>query len=172
MGFFDKFKKPSVPEALSVSAPAGTLLAPVSGTVMPLSEVPDPVFSSGAMGAGCGIKPSGEVVYSPVDGTLTVAGAPNFHAIALSTDDGAEILIHVGVDTVEMHGDGFNVFATKGSKVKAGEPILSFSKKKIAAAGHSDAVIMAVTNSDDLSKVELTASGDVDAGAPVISYAK
>jgi PTS system glucose-specific IIA component len=173
MGFFDKFKKKSsVPEALSVSAPAGTLLAPVSGTAMDLSEVSDPVFSSGAMGKGCGVKPSGETVYAPADGTLTVIGAPNFHALALATDDGAEILIHVGVDTVEMKGDGFKVFAEKGSKVKAGTPLLSFSKQKIAAAGHDDVVIMAITNTDDMASVDFAKSGEVNAGDVVVKYAK
>lgn len=175
MGFFDKFKKaakPAKPEALSVSAPAGTVLAPVTGKAIKLEDVSDPVFSSGAMGQGCGIEPEGETVFAPVSGTLTAAGAPNFHALGIQGDDGAEILIHVGVDTVEMKGEGFTVFGEKGTHVKAGEPLLSFSKDKISAAGHDTVVIMALTNTDDLASVELAAEGAVQAGEPVIKFAK
>ena len=175
MGFFDKFKKaakPAKPEALSVSAPAGTVLAPVSGKAMKIEDVSDPVFGSGAMGQGCGIEPEGETVYAPVSGTLTAVGAPNFHALGIQGDDGAEILIHVGVDTVEMKGDGFTVYGTKGAHVNAGEPLLSFSKSKIKAAGHDTVVIMALTNTDDLASVELTHEGPVQAGEPVISFKK
>ena len=173
MGLFDKFKKkPAVPEALDVTAPAGTLLAPVSGHAVPLDKISDPVFSSGAMGAGCGIEPSGEVVYAPVSGTLATIGAPNFHALALASDDGVEVLIHVGVDTVEMKGDGFKVFAEKGTHVSAGTPLLSFSKAKIQAAGHDTVVIMAVTNTDDLASVTFNGEADVNAGDKVVTYAK
>ena len=172
MGLFDKFKKPSKPAALSVEAPAGTVLAPVAGNVIALGDVPDPVFSSGVMGKGCGIDPSGEVVYAPVSGTLSVIGAPNFHAVGLVGDDGAEILIHVGVDTVEMKGDGFTVFAEKNAHVKAGEPLLSFSKKKIVAAGHATTVIIALTNTDDLASVELVKTGASEAGEKVIAFQK
>ena len=136
MGFFDKFKKaakPAKPEALGVSAPAGTVLAPVTGKAVKLEDVSDPVFSSGAMGKGCGVEPEGECVYAPVSGTLTAAGAPNYLALGIQGDDGADVLIHVGVDTVEMKGEGFKVYGEKGAHVKAGEPLLSFSKDKIKA---------------------------------------
>jgi PTS system, glucose subfamily, IIA component len=170
MGLFDKFRKPSRPEALDVSAPAGTVLAPVAGDVITLENVPDPVFSSGVMGRGCGIEPTGEVVYAPVAGMLSAIGAPNYHAVGIIGDDGAEILIHVGVDTVEMRGDGFTVFGEKGAHVHAGEPLLSFSKKKIEAAGHASTVIIALTNTDDLAAVELVKTGNIGAGEKVISF--
>ena len=172
MGLFDMFKKPSKPAALGVSAPAGTLLAPVTGKAVSLSEVSDPVFSSGAMGKGCGVLPEGDTVYAPAAGTLSAIGAPNFHALGMVCDDGAEVLIHIGVDTVEMKGEGFTVFGTKGAHVSAGEPLIKFSSEKIKAAGHDDVVIMAITNSDDLSSVELTAPGAIEAGKPVVSYAQ
>lgn len=175
MGFFDKFKKtakPAKPEALGVSAPAGTVLAPVTGKAVKLEDVSDPVFSSGAMGKGCGVEPEGECVYAPVSGTLTAAGAPNYHALGIQGDDGAEVLIHVGVDTVEMKGEGFKVYGEKGAHVKAGEPLLSFSKDKIKAAGHDTVVIMALTNTDDLASVEFAHEGPVKAGEPVISFKK
>ena len=143
MGLFDIFKKaaaPQKPEALSVSCPAGSILAPVAGKAIALEKVSDMVFNSGAMGKGCGIEPS------------------------------EEVLIHVGVDTVEMAGEGFTVYATKGAHVSAGEPLLSFSKQKIAAAGHDTVVIMALTNTDDLASVELVHEGDVKAGEVVVKF--
>ena len=90
MGLFDIFKKaaaPQKPEALSVSCPAGSILAPVAGKAIALEKVSDMVFNSGAMGKGCGIEPSEEVVYAPVSGTLTAAGAPNYHAVGITGDD-------------------------------------------------------------------------------------
>lgn len=173
MGFFDRFRKagPTRPEALGVTARAGQVLAPVTGRVIKLEDVSDEVFSCGAMGRGCGIEPADETVYAPVSGTLTAAGAPNFHAIGIKGDAGAEVLIHVGVDTVEMHGDGFTVFAEQGAHVSAGEPLLSFSKQRIAAAGHDTVVIMALTNTDDLASVDLAHEGDVDAGDVVVTFA-
>jgi len=170
MGLFGKFKKPSRPEALDVSAPAGIVLAPVAGDAIALENVPDPVFSSGVMGKGCGIEPTGEVVYAPVAGTLSAIGAPNYHAIGIVGDDGAEILIHVGVDTVEMKVDGFTIFGEKDAHVRAGEPLLSFSKKKIESAGHAATVIIALTNTDDLASVERVKIGSISAGEKVISF--
>ena len=172
MGFFDRFRKtaPATPEALGVTARAGQVLAPVTGKAVKLESVSDAVFNCGAMGKGCGIEPAGETVYAPVSGTLTAAGAPNFHAIGITGDDGAEVLIHVGVDTVEMHGDGFTVLVKQGTHVNAGEPLLSFSKKKVAAAGHDTVVIMALTNTDDLASVDLAREGDVNAGDVVVTF--
>ena len=178
MGFFDKFKKaakpakPAKPEAIVVSEEPGFVYAPVEGEEIELSAVSDPVFGSGAMGKGAGFKPTGETVYAPVGGTLVACGAPNFHALAIAGDNGAEILIHVGVDTVEMKGDGFTVYAEKGAHVAAGTPLLGFSKKKIAAAGHDDVVIMALTNTDDLASVETVASGAVKPGDKAVKFAQ
>lgn len=172
MGLFDKFKKPAKPEVVSVAAEPGFVYAPVEGTFVALDQVSDPVFSSGAMGKGAAFKPAGETVYAPITGDLTVFGAPNYHALAMVSDDGVEVLIHVGVDTVEMKGDGFTLYAEKGQHVTAGTPLLGFSKKKIAAAGHDDVVIMALTNTDDLASVEAVASGAVKPGDKAVSYSK
>lgn len=175
MGFFDRFKKaskPARPEALSVSAAAGEVLAPVNGDAIELAKVSDPVFSGGVMGKGCGIKPSGETVYAPVAGELAAIGAPNLHAIAIKGDDGAEILIHVGVDTVEMKGDGFTAFAKQGDHVEAGEALLTFSDDKIKKAGYDDVVVMAITNTDDLKSVDQIKTGTVQAGEAVLTYKK
>ncbi len=172
MGFFDRFKKPAKPEAIAVSEEPGFVYAPVDGDEMPIDQVSDPVFSCGAMGKGAGFKPAGETVYAPVSGTLTAYGAPNYHALGLQGDNGAEVLIHVGVDTVEMKGDGFTLYAEKGQHVAAGTPLLGFSKKKIAAAGHDDVVIMAITNTDDLASVDVATTGAVKAGDKAVKFAK
>ena len=175
MGFFDKFKKaskPAKPEAISTEVEPGVLVAPVDGEQLPLEQISDPVFNSGAMGKGAGFKPSGSVVYAPTDGTLVAFGAPNYHALALAGDDGSEVLIHIGVDTVEMKGDGFTLYSEKGAHVTAGTPLVGFSSAKIKAAGHDDVVIMVLTNTDDLASVEPVASGAVKAGAKAVKFAK
>lgn len=172
MGLFDFIRKPARPSAIEASLAEGEVAAPVAGTLVRLSDVSDAVFGSGAMGAGCGIRPGDEVVYAPVSGMLTAVGAPNHHAIGLVADDGAEILIHVGVDTVEMRGDGFVAHAEKGAHVCAGDPLLGFSRAKIRAAGHDDVVIMVVTNTDDYASVELCREGPVRAGEPALRLAR
>ncbi|WP_298579291.1 PTS glucose transporter subunit IIA [uncultured Olegusella sp.] len=168
MGLFDRFKKPAKPAALDVTVAQNDVVCPVSGEVVELAAVSDPVFSTGAMGLGFGVKPSDETIYAPISGTISVLGAPNFHALGISGDNGAEFLIHVGVDTVEMKGDGFTVYAEKGQHINVGEALLGFSKKKIAAAGHDDVVICAITNSDDFSQIELAHTGNMQAGDVVI----
>lgn len=173
MGLFDMFKKKaSRPDALDIELGSGELAAPASGALVRLDAVSDPVFGSGMMGLGCGIKPDDEVVYAPTSGTLTAIGAPNHHAIGLMGDDGSEILIHVGVNTVEMHGDGFTTYAEKGSHVRAGEPVLGFSSSKIRAKGFDDVVIMAVTNSGDYASVDLDHEGPVRAGEVALRLAR
>lgn len=148
--------------------PSGTqLLSPVPGLLVPLSQVGDPVFSAGAMGEGFAVRPEDETVLSPVSGTVSVAGAPNFHAVDIAGDGGAEVLVHVGVDTVEMGGRGFKVLVRPGQRVKAGQALLAFSRDLIARAGLDDVVIVSVPNSADLGGVRAILDGRVDAGTPV-----
>lgn len=177
MGLFDKFKKaaeaasataPSKPASIEVAGEPNTVYAPVSGKVVSMKDIPDPVFNSGALGDGCGIWPEGEVVFSPVAGTIS-ATTGTLHAVGITSEDGVEVLVHVGIDTVDMNGKGFTCFVTKGQAVKAGEALMSFSKADIKAADHGDVVVVAITNSTDFPSVELTASGDVQAGQPVVS---
>lgn len=170
MGFFDRFKKsvPSVPEAVSAQEASGVICAPVAGRVVQMADVPDPVFSSGAMGKGCAAWPEGNVVYAPVSGTV---GAVMGHAVGIAGSDGIEVLVHVGVDTVEMNGEGFSCYVSQGDRVRAGQPLLRFDRAAIAAAGHSDCVVLIVTNSSDYEEVALSAEPDavVAAGKPVLS---
>ncbi len=114
------------------------------GTVIPIENVEDDVFSQKLMGDGIGIRPTGETVYAPGNGKVTVTMDDSKHAIGMTMDDGRDVLIHVGIDTVEMKGTGFRYLVKKDQLVKAGEPLLSFSRKAIAAAGKKDTVIAVV----------------------------
>lgn len=144
-----------------------TILAPVAGEVVALADVNDPVFSSGAMGQGLAIKPSEGVVYAPADAEVTIAFATG-HAYGLKTSNGAEILIHVGIDTVSMNGEGFNHTVAQGDKVKAGDVLGTFDSAKIAAAGLEDTTMVIVTNTADYASVTPVGQGSVSKGDAVI----
>ena len=144
-----------------------TILAPVAGEVVALADVNDPVFSSGAMGQGLAIKPSEGVVYAPADAEVTIAFATG-HAYGLKTSNGAEILIHVGIDTVSMNGEGFNHTVAQGDKVKAGDVLGTFDSAKIAAAGLEDTTMVIVTNTADYASVTQVGQGTVSKGDAVI----
>jgi len=137
-----------------ITCEAGTILAPINGNVIPQDKIPDETFASGVLGAGVGIEPEGEVVYAPFDGEVSSV-ADSKHAIGLSGPGDMEVLIHVGVDTVAMNGEGFEPLVEDGDKVKAGQPILRFSKAAIKAADHPDIVVVLLTNSDDYNEVSV-----------------
>ena len=132
------------------------IYAPVSGKVICREDIPDETFASGIMGEGVGIKPEEEIIVAPFDGEITSV-VDTGHAVGLTSSDGVELLIHVGVDTVKMQGDGFQVFVTEGQKVKTGEKLLKFDRDKIRKAGYSDTTAVLVTNSDDYSSVKTVA---------------
>ncbi|WP_295504037.1 sucrose-specific PTS transporter subunit IIBC [uncultured Streptococcus sp.] len=143
------------------------ILAPIVGQAVALSDVDDPVFSSGAMGQGLAIKPSEGVVYAPADAEVTIAFATG-HAYGLKTANGAEILIHVGIDTVSMNGEGFDQKVAQGDKVKAGDVLGTFEAEKIAAAGLDDTTMVIVTNTADYASVTPVAEGALAKGDAVI----
>lgn len=142
---------------------AQVIASPLTGKVVPLSETPDAVFASGAMGQGVAIEPSVGEVVAPADGTIRLL-FPTNHAIGLATDDGAELLIHVGMDTVELDGKGFTAHVVQGSKVKKGQLLLSFDMEAIQEAGYSVVTPIIVTNSADYQAVEVLAEGQIDLG--------
>lgn len=146
---------------------AQVIASPLTGKVVPLSETPDAVFASGAMGQGVAIEPSVGEVVAPADGTIRLL-FPTNHAIGLATDDGAELLIHVGMDTVELDGKGFTAHVVQGSKVKKGQLLLSFDMEAIQEAGYSVVTPIIVTNSADYETVETVASGQVDLGEKLL----
>ena len=144
----------------------GTVLAPVSGKAIPSEEIPDETFAAGVLGRGVGIEPSEGVIVAPFDGEISTV-ADTKHAVGLSSPDGMEVLIHVGVDTVAMNGDGFTALVEEGQKVKAGQKLLTFDRAKIAAAKHPDVVVLLVTNSDDYENLTIR-TGDCKALDQVI----
>ena len=144
-----------------------TVVSPIVGQTVALSDVNDPVFSSGAMGQGLAIKPSEGVVYAPADAEVTIAFGTG-HAYGLKTANGAEILIHVGIDTVTMNGEGFEQKVSQGDKVKAGDVLGTFEAEKIAAAGLDDTTMVIVTNTADYASVTPVAEKTVAKGDAVI----
>lgn len=153
MGFFDKLfhkeEEPKVPAA----PVAPQLFAPATGEVIPLTEVQDPAFSQGILGQGVGIKPTEGKILAPCDCTVAQMFETG-HAVSMETSFGAEILIHVGLDTVELKGQGFKTHAKAGDQVKKGQLLIEFDIPAITAAGYDVTTPMVVCNSDDFSQVK------------------
>lgn len=145
-----------------------TLYAPLTGTVIPLEEIPDETFSAGILGQGVGIQPDKDTVYAPFDGTV-IQTVDSKHAVGLRAADGMEVLIHVGIDTVDMNGQGFTLHCREGDTVKRGQRLLTFDPKAIEAAGHPTVTAVLVTNSDDYQAVKTLKTGPVAAMDPVLT---
>lgn len=142
--------------------------APVAGRVMALDEVRDPAFAQGMLGVGVGIAPEGDVAYAPVDGTV-VADIKTGHALLIKARSGAEVLLHVGLDSVALRGEGFDQLVHKGDEVHAGQPVLSFDRSLMTTHGLDDTVVVTVTNTGDFSSVEVVACDfKVVAGSAVL----
>ena len=145
-----------------------TLVAPTAGEAIPLASVPDPVFSTGALGEGFGVRPGSGDVVAPVGGAVTMVAGTG-HAVGITTDDGLEVLLHLGVDTVELEGRPFALTVAAGQRVRAGEAIGTMDLEQIRQAGKDTTAIVAVTNSAAKGvALELTA-GPVAAGDRVAS---
>ena len=163
----DRFVEEETTGTVPSSLQDETIISPIVGQAVALENVNDPVFSSGAMGQGIAVKPSEGVVYAPADAEVTIAFATG-HAFGLKTANGAEILIHVGIDTVSMNGDGFEQKVAQGDKVKAGDVLGTFDSAKIAAAGLDDTTMVIVTNTADYASVTPVATGAVAKGDAII----
>lgn len=136
------------------------LFSPLNGKVIPLKEVKDAAFSSGALGDGLAILPESGELYSPINGTV-VALFPTGHAIGLSTDSGVEILIHIGMDTVTLEGKGFESFVSVGDKVVRGQKLIDFDKDTIISAGYDIITPIVITNTQDVLSIKKTNKADV-----------
>ncbi len=126
--------------------PAGTLTAFLSGTAIPLVEVKDGVFSEGILGDGMAIIPESDTLYAPADAEIAALMPDSRHACGLKLENGMEVLLHIGIDTVGMNGDGFEYLVQEGQKVSAGTPLIKFDRAKIKAAGHPDVTVCIITN--------------------------
>ena len=159
LGFFKK-KKTEEPKGFE-------LVAPVQGKTIPLSEVADPVFAEKMAGDGVAIEPTGDIVVAPADGELTLVFKTK-HAFALTLDTGAEILVHIGIDTVSLNGEGFEQLAEQGTRVKAGTPIIKLDRQFIKSKGFSLVTPVLITNTDDFASVTPVENIDTVAGETVV----
>lgn len=156
------------------TAAVGALIqvaAPLDGTVVPLDTVPDPVFAGGVMGPGVAIEPTGTTVYAPGAGVV-VAAQPTGHAFGLQLDNGTEILIHVGIDTVNLKGEGFDVKVKNGDRVETGTPLVTFDRAVIEKAGYPLITPVIVLNADTFDTVDPVKLGPVTHGAPLLDVQK
>lgn len=164
----------AAPKAELVAGQEVVLTAPLNGTVVALEDVPDPVFSSGAVGKGAGIEPSDGAsikVVAPADGSVVVAPSSG-HAYGLALDNGLEILIHVGIDTVNLKGKGFDVKVAKGDRVKAGQTLVVVDRAVIEEAGYKLVTPVLVTNYMNFAEVEVIADGSIKAGTDLVKATK
>lgn len=145
-------------EEVMVDGTAKKLYAPIQGTIVPRNEIPDDTFAAGVLGDGVGIDPEEGVVVAPFDGEISSV-TDTKHAIGITGPADMEVLIHVGVDTVNMKGDGFELLVEEGQKVKAGQKLMTFDIAKIKAAGYSPVAAVLLTNSDDYPEFKVVKTG-------------
>ncbi len=166
MGLFGRLREK---KAVPFEFPA-TLGAVTTGVFVPMSEIPDAVFSTGVLGTCCGIEPEEGRIVAPINGKV-IQVADTLHAIGLEAG-GIELLIHIGVDTVDMNGKGFSCKVKVGQSVEKGQELVTVDLEQIRAANHPTTTMLVVTNSDDFASVEEVASGRVIAGDAVLRVSK
>lgn len=139
------------------------LVAPVDGKAIDLSEVPDPVFAQKMAGDGIAIDTTGDTIVAPADGKLSLI-FPTKHAFGMTLDNGVELLVHIGIDTVSLNGEGFEKLIEEGSSVKAGTPIIKINRNYILEKGFSLITPVLVTNPDVVSEIVTSVDKNVTAG--------
>jgi PTS system beta-glucosides-specific IIC component len=160
------FKEPAEDAVAPAESTDLEVFSPVDGTVVPLSETPDAAFADGSLGQGVAIIPRSGALYAPFDATV-VAAFPTGHAIGLRHADGAEVLIHIGIDTVKLAGEHFSLKVTSGQQVSKGDLLVEFDLEAIAAAGYDLTTPVIVTNADLYPTVGSPASGPIAHGEPL-----
>ena len=154
-----------------VKVESGVVYAPIKGKAIALEEVNDGVFSAGMLGKGIGIEPAEGRAVSPVNGTVSVVFDTK-HAIGITSDEGIEVLIHIGLDTVQLNGEPFNVHVNVGDKVKVGDLLAEFDMDKIKEAGYKTVTPIIISNTDAYSDVKVLANGDIDEKAEMLRVEK
>lgn len=150
-----------------------SVLAPLSGITVPIEEVPDPVFSEKMMGEGIAIRPTNNTVVAPFKGTVKMIMPKSGHAAGLLSDDGLEVLIHVGMDTVSLEGEGFEVLTTVGSKIEIGDPLIKFDEEFLKSKGMDTLTMIIVTNPGDFKPDQfLTNKNVITAQDEIMIYQK
>jgi len=147
----------------------GTVYCPLEGTAIPLEEVSDPAFSQGILGPGVAIKPLNGNLYAPVNGTV-IALFPTNHALGMMSEDGMELLLHIGIDTVVLNGEGFQAHVKQGDKVRVGQKLISFSPEKIEARGLEATTMVLVSNHQSLGAMEIMPLGAMQPMQPIIRF--
>ncbi|MBR3234548.1 MAG: PTS glucose transporter subunit IIA, partial [Atopobiaceae bacterium] len=165
-----KAAAPATPAEVAADYAPGTVVAPMTGECIDMTTVPDPVFASLAMGNGVAIEPTEGGIYAPVSGQITMVAGTG-HAVGLMADDGTEILIHAGIDTVELNGEPFEIKVAAGDTVKAGQLLIEADLDAIKAAGKPATTMVIVTNTDDYAAVEQN-YGACKAGQKVVTLKK
>ena len=140
-----------------------SIVAPMAGTVVPLEEVPDPTFAQGILGQGAAILPAEGRVTAPADGTIDVMFDTG-HAVSMTTADGAEVLIHVGIDTVQLNGQHYKACRKAGDRVKKGDLLIEFDPEAVKAAGYETVTPVIICNTDRFAAVKTEKTGPVAAG--------
>lgn len=143
------------------------LVSPIKGEIIPIEEVNDQTFASGMLGKGVGVKPSEGKVVSPANGEITIM-FPTKHAVSILTEDGAELLIHIGLDTVNLQGEHFTSHVEVGQKVNVGDLLVEFDAEKIKEAGYDITSPILVCNPDNFESVEAIKYGSVEIGEEII----
>ncbi|MBS6008299.1 MAG: PTS glucose transporter subunit IIA [Haemophilus parahaemolyticus] len=142
------------------------IIAPLSGEIVNIEDVPDVVFSEKIVGDGVAIRPTGDTIVAPVNGTIGKIFETN-HAFSIESEDGVELFVHFGIDTVELKGEGFTRIAEEGQNVKVGEPIIKFDLVTLEAKAKSVLTPVVISNMDEIANLEKR-SGSVVAGETVV----
>lgn len=166
MGFLDRLlaqlfggKKDSTPKTVNI-------YAPLSGEIVNIEDVPDVVFSEKIVGDGIAIRPNGDTIVSPVNGTIGKIFETN-HAFSIESDEGVELFVHFGIDTVELKGEGFTRLVSEKQKVKVGEPIIKFDLTQLESKAKSVLTPVVISNMDEITKLEKS-SGKMVAGKSIV----
>lgn len=177
MGIKEDEPAETAPETVETSAEPlaeiadNQILSPLAGTAIALEDVPDPTFAEGILGLGAAVEPSEGKVVAPADGTVGTL-FDTHHAIGLNLDNGAELLIHIGINTVELNGEGFTAHVSEGERVKRGQTLITFDKDLIASKGYKTVTPVIVTNPDDYSEIKRTADGNVGSSDVLLELVK
>lgn len=169
---FKKLFQMNKEEKVKRSTDSIIVKSPIKGKVLSLEEVPDDVFAQKLLGEGIAMIPEEGTIYSPVDGEVIQLFMPSKHAIGIKSNDGVEVLIHIGIDTVKMNGDGFEAFVDTGSTVKCGQELIRFDIDKVEKNAKTVITPIVITNSNELKNIDIIANGNVDAGEEVIKIDK
>lgn len=158
-------------EKIKIAAEPDTVYAPMEGEVIALSDIPDETFASGALGKGCAINPRKGEVTAPFDGEVSMVFDTK-HAIGLTSSDGLELLIHIGINTVELNGRYYDVLVSDGDKIKTGQPLVRFDMDGIEKAGYKLTTPVIITNSDEFSSIHTEKTGNAGIGEKLLTVSR